>query len=127
MYSNSHSKKNIKNKKMLKWSFIFIMLLTAVMYDCYFTKIIFSFRILCTFILICSTLFIFLYTEKGKKIVLFINESKNEVKKIIWPSKTETLYTAFIVSIVTMIMSLLIWGLDNILFHLVSFITNLRL
>jgi len=127
MHSNSHVKKNIKNTTILKWSFIFIILLTAIIYDCYFTKIIFSFRIAFICILIYSVLFIFLYTEKGKKIVHFINESKNEVKKIIWPSKTETLYTAFIVSIVTMIMSLLIWGLDNILFHLVSFITNLRL
>ncbi|HXK00545.1 MAG TPA: preprotein translocase subunit SecE [Buchnera sp. (in: enterobacteria)] len=58
---------------------------------------------------------------------MLIIESKNEIKKIIWPSKTETLYTTLIVSIATMIISLLIWGLDNILFHLVSFITNLRL
>jgi len=127
MHANRHSKKNFTNTSILKWSFIFIILFTTIMYDCYYTKIIFSFRILATIILIFSILFSFLYTEKGKKIVLLIIESKNEIKKIIWPSKTETLYTTLIVSIATMIISLLIWGLDNILFHLVSFITNLRL
>ncbi|HMI77006.1 MAG TPA: preprotein translocase subunit SecE, partial [Buchnera sp. (in: enterobacteria)] len=57
----------------------------------------------------------------------FIYQSKNEIKKIIWPNQKETFYTTFIVVIATICMSLILWGLDNILFRLVSFITHLRL
>ena len=127
MHFNGHLKKNIKNIKVLQWFCIFIILFITIIYNFLFSDVIFIFRILCNLCLICSAFFVFLYTKTGKKLLFLITESKHEIKKIIWPSKKETLYTTFIVSIVTVIISLLIWGIDNILFHLVSFITNLRL
>ncbi|CAL4318230.1 preprotein translocase subunit SecE [Buchnera aphidicola] len=127
MHSNGNLKKNTKKIKILQWSCIFIILFISIIYNILFSDVIFIFHILCNLCLICSAFFVFLYTETGKKMLFLITESKNEIKKIIWPNKKETLYTTFIVSIVTVVMSLVIWGIDNILFHLVSFITNLRL
>ncbi|CAL4042093.1 preprotein translocase subunit SecE [Buchnera aphidicola] len=127
MHSNSCFKKKTKTIKIIKLSYIFIILLTSIIYNIYCTNTILILRILCSVSLIGLTLFIFLYVEEGKKILSFANKSKKEIKKIIWPSNTETLYTTLIVSIIAITMSLVIWGLDNILFQLVSFITNLRL
>lgn len=127
MHANGHFKKNTKNIKILQWFCILIILFTTIIYNFLFFDVKFIFRIFCNLCLICSAFFVFLYTKTGKKMLFLITESKKEIKKIIWPSKKETLYTTFIVSIVTVIMSVLIWGIDNMLFHLVTFITNLRL
>lgn len=65
-------------------------------------------------------------TNKFKNILSFLNEAKNEARKVIWPSFKDTLHTTVIVITITIIMSIILWGLDAILFQLVSFITNLR-
>ncbi|QCI23556.1 preprotein translocase subunit SecE [Buchnera aphidicola] len=56
-----------------------------------------------------------------------IHETKQEIYKITWPNLTETFRTTIIVIITTFIISLILWGLDNILIRLVSFITSLRI
>ena len=53
-------------------------------------------------------------------------EARTEVRKVIWPTRQETLHTTLIVAAVTAVMSLILWGLDGILVRLVSFITGLR-
>ncbi len=65
-------------------------------------------------------------TTKGKATVAFAREARTEVRKVIWPTRQETLHTTLIVAAVTAVMSLILWGLDGILVRLVSFITGLR-
>ena len=63
---------------------------------------------------------------KGMATVAFAREARTEVRKVIWPTRQETLHTTLIVAAVTAVMSLILWGLDGILVRLVSFITGLR-
>jgi preprotein translocase subunit SecE len=44
----------------------------------------------------------------------------------VWPTRQEAIQTTGIVIVATLIMSLLLWGLDALLFELVSFITGLK-
>jgi preprotein translocase subunit SecE len=44
----------------------------------------------------------------------------------VWPTRQEAVQTTAIVLVATLIMSLLMWGLDSILFELVGFITGLK-
>jgi len=67
-----------------------------------------------------------LLTSKGKATVAFAREARTEVRKVVWPTRQETLHTTLIVAAVTAVMSLILWGLDGILVRLVSFITGLR-
>lgn len=65
--------------------------------------------------------------HKGKATLAFAREARVEMRKVIWPTRQETLQTTLIVAAVTAVMSLILWGLDGILVRLVSFITSLRL
>ncbi|MBS0032877.1 MAG: preprotein translocase subunit SecE [Candidatus Baumannia cicadellinicola] len=48
------------------------------------------------------------------------------MRKIIWPTSQETFYTTLIIAVTTILMSLVIWGLDIFLVNIISFITSLR-
>ncbi|WP_343187798.1 preprotein translocase subunit SecE [Buchnera aphidicola (Periphyllus koelreuteriae)] len=53
-------------------------------------------------------------------------DMKIEIKKITWPNKKETLYTTFIIILISFFISIILWSLDNIIFYLISFITSLK-
>ena len=82
--------------------------------------------LLAVVILIAAAGGVALLTTKGKATVAFAREARTEVRKVIWPTRQETLHTTLIVAAVTAVMSLILWGLDGILVRLVSFITGLR-
>lgn len=64
-------------------------------------------------------------TAKGKAFIAFAKDARTEVRKVVWPTRQETMQTTLIVIVVTVIMGLLLWGLDAILLRLVSFLTGL--
>ena len=65
-------------------------------------------------------------TVKGRTAVAFAKESRTEVRKVVWPTRQEAVQTTGIVLVATLIMSLLLWGLDSVLFWVVGLITGLK-
>ncbi len=65
-------------------------------------------------------------TEKGRSAINFAKEARTETRKVVWPTRQEAVQTTAIVLVATLIMSFVMWGLDSILFELVSFITGLK-
>lgn len=66
-------------------------------------------------------------TEKGRTFLAFAKEARIEVRKVVWPTRQETTHTTFIVMVATVIMALILWGLDGILFRAVGFLTGLEI
>jgi len=64
-------------------------------------------------------------TNKGRAFVEFAKEARTEVRKVVWPTRQETMQTTMIVIVATIIMGLILWGLDAILLRIVSFLTGL--
>lgn len=64
-------------------------------------------------------------TTKGAAFLEFAKEARTEVRKVVWPTRQETMQTTLIVMVATVIVALILWGLDAILLRLVSFITGL--
>jgi preprotein translocase subunit SecE len=63
---------------------------------------------------------------KGRNAIDFAKESRTEARKVVWPTRQEAVQTTAIVLVATLIMSLVMWGLDSILFELVGFVTGLK-
>ena len=66
-------------------------------------------------------------TSKGQEFIAFAKEAKLEVRKVVWPTRQETVQTTFIVMIATVITALILWGLDGALFRIVGFLTGLEI
>jgi preprotein translocase subunit SecE len=52
-------------------------------------------------------------STQGQRIWAFIQGSRIEIRKVIWPTKQETTQTAIAVFIFTLVMSLFFWALDS--------------
>ncbi len=65
-------------------------------------------------------------TAKGRSTIAFAKEARTEARKVVWPTRQEAVQTTAIVLVATLIMSLVMWGLDSILFELVGFVTGIK-
>lgn len=110
----------------MKWSRCGGIALVAIVGNYLYRDIMLPLRALAVVILIAAAGGVALLTTKGKATVAFAREARTEVRKVIWPTRRETLHTTLIVAAVTAVMSLILWGLDGILVRTVSFITGLR-
>ena len=63
-----------------------------------------------------------LQTEKGRNTWAFIQDAQVEVRRVVWPTKEETMQTTLIVLIVVLLVSLLLWGLDWVLGELIGYL-----
>ena len=68
--------------------------------------------------------FIALTTEKGRSTWRFGKEAEIEVRKVVWPTRQETIQTTLIVMAMVVVMALLIWMVDSILFWIVKTVTQ---
>ena len=55
---------------------------------------------------------------QGQRLWAFIQGSRVEIRKVVWPTKQETTQTAIAVFVFTLIMALFFWGLDSFLLWL---------
>jgi preprotein translocase subunit SecE len=65
-----------------------------------------------------------LKTEWGAETLEFIQGSRTELRKVVWPTRAETTQTTLIVIAMVVIMGLLLWLLDLLLFWLVRLVTG---
>ena len=56
-----------------------------------------------------------LQTEKGRKLWAFLLDAQVEVKKVVWPTRQETVQTTMIVIIVVIVVAIILWVLDMFL------------
>jgi preprotein translocase subunit SecE len=57
-------------------------------------------------------------STQGQRLWAFIQGSRIEIRKVIWPTKQETMQTAMAVFVFTLVMALFFWGLDSFLLWL---------
>lgn len=75
-------------------------------------------------VLIAAALGVAATTTKGKAAIDFAKESRMEIRKVVWPTRQETMQTTLIVLAVCIVMSLVLWGIDGIMVRLVSLATG---
>ena len=57
-------------------------------------------------------------STQGRRLSAFIQGSRIEIRKVVWPTKQETTQTAIAVFVFTLILALFFWGLDSFLLWL---------
>ncbi|MCC3705448.1 preprotein translocase subunit SecE [Rouxiella badensis] len=126
MSANTEAQGSGRGLEAVKWIVVAVLLVVAIVGNYYYRAYSLPLRALAVVVIIAIAGAVALMTIKGKATVAFAREARTEVRKVIWPTRQETLHTTLIVAAVTAVMSLILWGLDGILVRLVSFITGLR-
>ncbi len=110
----------------LKWGVVFLLLAGAVAGNYVYGEASVLIRAVSVVIAVAVAGLIAMQTEKGNNAVIFAKEARTEVRKVVWPTRQEAVQTTGIVLVVTLLMSLLLWGLDSVLFWLVGLVTGMQ-
>jgi preprotein translocase subunit SecE len=110
----------------LKWGVIFLLLAAAVAGNYVYGEESVLIRAVAVVVMVGVAGLIALQTEKGRNAAIFAKEARTEVRKVVWPTRQEAVQTTGIVLVVTLLMSLLLWGLDSVLFWLVGLVTGMQ-
>ena len=63
-------------------------------------------------------------TNLGQSVVGFGRESRAEVRKVIWPTRQETIQTTLMVLVAVIILGLFLWFIDMMLVNAVQYLTG---
>jgi len=61
---------------------------------------------------LAAAAFVFWMTESGKQFFVYAQESVAETKKVVWPTRKETLQTTGVVFAFVFVMAIFLWAVD---------------
>ncbi|MBF9001272.1 MULTISPECIES: preprotein translocase subunit SecE [Vibrio] len=111
--------------EIFKWVVTFALLAAAVVGNHLYSDMSVVIRAAGVIVLIAAALGVAALTVKGKAAISFAQESRMEIRKVVWPSRQETMQTTLIVLAVSVVMALVLWGIDGIMVRLVAFATGI--
>ena len=63
-------------------------------------------------------------TQLGRTVWSYIVGARTELRKVVWPSKQESVQATLMIAVVVLITALLLWGLDSLLLWGVKMLTG---
>ena len=108
----------------LLWGLAFILIGSGIVGNYHFADKSVLIRSLSLLFLFGAALACAAMTTHGKKLTRFAQESRNELRKVVWPTRQETTQMTGIVLAVTFVIGLFLWGVDAILLKVVAWLTG---
>ena len=71
-------------------------------------------------------IFIAYQSQAGKQAWIAIQGSRVELRRVVWPTRKETMQATLMIAVVVLVLALALWGLDAILLWAVKFLTGQR-
>ena len=81
-------------------------------------------RVLALLVVIGLAVLIAYQTVVGREAWRFASDAKVEVRKVVWPSRQETVQTTLIVFVVVLIMGIVLWLFDMMLGAILRYLTG---
>ncbi len=104
----------------VKWLIVFVLLAAAVVGNSYFADQSLLYRVLGIVAAATVAGLIALQTAKGAAFWALVKGTRTEIRKVVWPTRQETVQTTMIVVAFVLLVALILWGLDSFLGWLVS-------
>ena len=112
---------NILNQ--VKWLVVLALFALAVVGNSYYSEVAFLYRVLGVVGVILLALVVMASTTFGKSSLKLMSESRNELRRVVWPTRVETTQTFLVVFVSIVLLCLFFWGLESLL----SWLTKLVL
>lgn len=109
----------------VKWLVVALLTLTAMGAD-YYTTFSTPIKLIGWIVWFVLTTVVVITTSKGNEWLEFAKASQQELRKVVWPSRQETVQMTLTIMVVVFIVSLLLWVVDYSLLWLVGKLTQLR-
>nr|VFK14177.1 MAG: preprotein translocase subunit SecE [Candidatus Kentron sp. LFY] len=113
--TENKSDKNNRIPDLVKWSSAVIILILAISSFYYWSDESGLFRLIGLLIAFGISGAIILRTARGQLAWNAVKEARMEVRKVVWPTRKETMQTTMIIVSVVFVMAIILWALDGLL------------
>lgn len=110
----------------LKWTLVVVLVLAGLIGNHYYSAFPMVVRTLGWLTILAISGFIASTTQKGRWMLEFFRDSRMELRKVVWPTREETVQTTLVVAAMVVVLALILWGMDGILVWLVGWLTGQR-
>jgi len=101
------------------------ILLTLGIYGFYFfAEYSALFRVLALLLVAGVAAAIALQTQVGRQLWQFVGDARTEVRKVVWPTRQETLQTTLIVVVMVLLLGIILWLFDMALMAILRMLTG---
>jgi preprotein translocase subunit SecE len=104
----------------LKWAVVAVGIVAGVVGNWYFGDESLLFRALGLVVLGAGCVAVAALTAQGRAIAALLKESRNEIRRVVWPTRDETLQTTLVVVVVLLVFGLVLWLLDTVLSWIIA-------
>lgn len=108
----------------LKWLLTITLLLAGLIGNHYYSEVSMPLRTLVWLAIVAVAGFVASKTSKGVWVVEFFRDSRMELRKVVWPTREETMQTTMVVAAMVIILALILWGMDGVLVWLIGWLTG---
>ena len=81
-------------------------------------------RVLALLVVTGVSIAIAMQTERGRNTWGFVKDARSEVRKVVWPTRAETMQTTLIVIIMVLVVGVILWLMDTFLLWAVKLLTG---
>ena len=101
-----------------------VILLLAIYANNYFSHQAIAIRLIGWIIDALVLASLFFYTGLGRRFWAFAQASRAELRKVVWPTRPEIVQAVLMVLVTVIVMSILLWIIDMLIFRAIGFITT---
>lgn len=99
----------------LKWLLVVLLVAAAVVGNFYFASQPFAYRLIGIIVITAVAIVVGLQTLQGKRGQDFLREAQIELRKVVWPTRQETIQTTMVVIGIVLVTGLFMWAVDSFL------------
>ena len=104
----------------VKWGVVAVLVVGGVVGNWYFQDQSVLARAIALVALAAVAGFVALQTDRGRALLSVAREARQEIRRVVWPTRQETAQTTFVVLALIVLFALILWGLDSMLSWLVQ-------
>jgi preprotein translocase subunit SecE len=108
----------------LKLGFAILLMCAGVYGFYYFADVMVVVRVLGLLLVAAVSMAVVYQTGLGRQVVGFVAGAQNEVRRMVWPTRTETLQTTMAVIFIVLVVGVFLWLLDMVLLSAVQLLTG---
>jgi preprotein translocase subunit SecE len=110
---------------LVKWIIVVALLGGLVYAYSAYEEISVLYRALAAVAIVIISLGIASTTEKGSNFLIFAKDARTEVRKVIWPSRSEANRMTLIILLATAVVGVMLYLIDMVLVWVIGLITNI--
>lgn len=109
-----------------KWLISVTLVLAGLIGNHYYSEVSMPLRTLGWLAVLALAGWVASTTQKGQWVIGFFRDSRLELRKVVWPTREETMQTTLIVGAMVVVLALFLWGLDSVLVWVIGWLTGQR-